>query len=75
MGGAFRTPQPQKTKITVQSCSLFLCHFVVTRVLQLKVVVCFLILGAGRAVNVLVPYTYKIIGEFHKNFIAQPCTV
>ena len=39
---------------------LFVC-----RGLQVKVVVCFLLLGAGRAVNVLVPYMYKIIGEFH----------
>jgi len=31
------------------------------RILQIKVLVCFLILGAGRAVNVLVPYMYKII--------------
>jgi len=31
------------------------------RTLQVKVIVCFLILGAGRAVNVLVPYMYKII--------------
>lgn len=31
------------------------------RGLQVKVVVCFLLLGAGRAVNVLVPYMYKII--------------
>ena len=30
---------------------------------------CFLILGAGRAVNVLVPYMYKIIGE--PNVIVQ----
>lgn len=37
---------------------------VVTRGLQVKVVMCFLLLGAGRAVNVLVPYMYKIIGEF-----------
>ena len=39
------------------------CVYVVTRSLQIKVVVCFLILGAGRAVNVLVPYMYKIIGK------------
>ena len=32
--------------------------------LQFKVVVCFFILGAGRAVNVLVPYMYKIIGRW-----------
>ncbi|KAJ7369787.1 ATP-binding cassette sub- B member 6, mitochondrial [Desmophyllum pertusum] len=31
------------------------------RALQVKVIVCFGILGAGRAVNVLVPYMYKII--------------
>lgn len=31
------------------------------RGLQVKVVMCFLLLGAGRAVNVLVPYMYKII--------------
>lgn len=31
------------------------------RILQIKVLVCFFILGAGRAVNVLVPYMYKII--------------
>lgn len=31
------------------------------RVLQIKVLVCFCLLGAGRAVNVLVPYFYKII--------------
>ena len=39
---------------------LFVC-----RGLQVKVIVCFLLLGAGRAVNVLVPYMYKIIGESH----------
>ena len=39
------------------------CVYVVTRSLQVKVVVCFLILGAGRAVNVLVPYMYKKIGK------------
>jgi len=39
------------------------CVYVSTRSLQVKVVVCFLILGAGRAVNVLVPYMYKIIGK------------
>ena len=39
------------------------CVYVVTRSLQVKVVVCFLILGAGRAVNVLVPYMYKRIGQ------------
>lgn len=31
------------------------------RGLQVKVVVCFLILAAGRVINVLVPYMYKII--------------
>ena len=41
----------------------------VYRGLQVKVVVCFLLLGAGRAVNVLVPYMYKIIGEFHYYFV------
>ena len=33
---------------------------------------CFFILGAGRAVNVLVPYMYKIIGWF--NFISLLCS-
>ena len=33
-----------------------------TRWLQLRVVLCFFILGAGRAGNVLVPFMYKIIG-------------
>ena len=57
----------------------------VCRGLQVKVVVCFLLLGAGRAVNVLVPYMYKIIGEFHYYFVlmilvwakfgASPCEV
>ena len=41
----------------------------VYRGLQVKVVVCFLILGAGRAVNVLVPYMYKVLGEFHYYFV------
>ena len=36
------------------------------RVLQIKVLVCFCLLGAGRAVNVLVPYFYKIIGTVSK---------
>ncbi|EDO42945.1 predicted protein, partial [Nematostella vectensis] len=31
------------------------------RFLQLKVVICFILLAMGRAVNVLVPYTYKLI--------------
>ena len=47
--------------------------FVVTRGLQVKVVMCFLLLGVGRAVNVLVPYMYKIIGEFD-NTVHSLCT-
>ena len=51
------------------SRELIMSFLFVARCLQVKVVVCFLILGAGRAVNVLVPYMYKIIGE--SNFISQ----
>ena len=46
-----------------KACFSSECVYVVSRNLQVKVVVCFLILGAGRAVNVLVPYMYKIIGK------------
>ena len=47
----------------VLSCITDACLFCLNfRLLQLRVIFCFLLLGLGRALNVLVPYTYKLIG-------------
>ena len=41
------------------------------RLLQLRVVVCFLLLGGGRVVNLFIPMVYRDIGEnYSVNFLS-----